>query len=76
MIFWISWSADPCPGPCGFDKGRSLIVKGNIKSLSSPCVTELDGWKVRGKKQFFRSFSDRQGSADHEIQKIIESPLI
>ena len=59
-------------------------------------MTELDGWKVRGKKQFFRSSSvkhglakllifyfpsrDRplskpQGSAAHEIQKIIESPL-
>ena len=64
-------------------------------------MTELDGWKVRGKNQFFRSsfvkhglarlfifysttrdllYRDhvvpgRQGSAVHEIQKIIESPL-
>ena len=31
-----------CQGPCGFDKGQSLVVKLNIKSLASPCVTVLD----------------------------------
>ena len=28
MIFWISWAAVPAgQGPCGVDKGRSLVVK-------------------------------------------------
>ena len=29
-------------GPCGFDKGPSLVAKWNIKSLASTYVTELD----------------------------------
>ena len=29
-------------GSRGFDKGKSLVFKSNVKSLASPCVTEND----------------------------------
>ena len=49
--------------PCVFDKGRSLAVKLNVKSLASPYLTELDRLKVGGKKQFFRSNGVAHGVA-------------
>ena len=62
----MGFQGPPTPvgqGPCGFDKGRSLAVKSNVKSMASPCLTELDRFKVEGKKQFFRSYFATHGVA-------------
>ena len=46
---------------------RTLSVRDHVlsKSLASPCVTDLDRWKIRGKDQFFRS-----GSVTHGLAKL------
>ena len=46
---------------------RPLSVRDHAlsKSLASPCVTDLDRWKIRGKNQFFRS-----GSVTHGLAKL------
>ena len=33
-------------GLCGFNRGRSLVVKSRVKSLATPAMSELDREKV------------------------------
>ena len=61
-MIWDFTAADPC---------RSGT---NVKNLANSCLTELDDV---AKNQFFLSYRnqlvpDRQGSAAHEIQKVIK----
>ena len=52
-------------GLCGFNKGWSLVVKSRVKSLATPCVTELDR-EVGRENQFFR-----YNFAKHELAKLL-----
>ena len=41
----LGFHGPPTPvgqGPFGLDKGRSLVAKSCVQSLTSPCVSELD----------------------------------
>ena len=51
-----------------FMSRRLLSVRDHVlsKILASPCVTDLDRWKIRGKNQFFRS-----GSVTHGLAKLL-----
>ena len=48
-------------GLCGFDKGRSLVVKLNVKSLATPCVAKLTDFYL---KIFFDLVSSHMDSSN------------
>ena len=59
MIFLISWAADPCRRPSGFDIGRSLVVKYISK------VWRLLLWRNLTKKWVLSSTLHRPCSVAH-----------
>ena len=45
----LGFHGPPTPvgqGLCGFNRGWSSVVKSRVKSLATPCVTELDPCEV------------------------------